>query len=60
MNITIDDNNHDKKNVHFSIVGASVDAIKENFPEISRRLLVKTTIFARMKPSQKESIVGNI
>ena len=50
-----DDKNHD---IHFAIDGATFNIIKEYFPEEAKKIWVKGTVFARMSPDQKESLIG--
>ena len=54
-NNDLDDKNDD---IHFAIDGATFNIIKEYFPEEAKNIWVKGTVFARMSPDQKESLIG--
>ncbi len=43
--------------IHFAITGKSWDLIKQYFPEILRKLVVRGTVFARMSPEQKMQLI---
>lgn len=57
LNIENDDENRD---IQFAIDGASFDVAKEYFPDDAQKLRVKGTVFARMSPDQKESLIGSL
>ena len=46
------------RSIHFAIDGSSFDVVKKHFPEDADKLRVNGTVFARMSPDQKESLVG--
>ena len=57
LNIENDDESRD---IQFAIDGASFDVVKEYFPDDAEKLRVKGTVFARMSPGQKESLIGSL
>ncbi len=46
--------------IHFAITGKSWDLIKQHFPEILRKLVVRGTVFARMSPEQKMQLIETL
>ena len=48
----------DNPAIHFAVDGASFDIVKKYYPEDADKLRVKGTVFARMSPDQKESLIG--
>ena len=46
------------RSIHFAIDGSSFDIVKKHFPEDADKLRVNGTVFARMSPDQKESLIG--
>jgi len=44
----------------FAMNGATWSIIKESFPELLPRLIVRGTVFARMSPDQKQQLVGHL
>ena len=56
---TIDKSNStDDFQIAFAIDGTSYDIVKRHFPKEAEKLRVKGTVFARMSPDQKESLIG--
>ena len=55
----VDKNNStDDLQIAFAIDGTSYDIVKRYFPKEAEKLRVKGTVFARMSPDQKESLIG--
>ena len=54
----IDDNGDKNGDIHFAIDGGTFKILKEYFPEDAKKIWVKGTVFARMSPDQKESLIG--
>ncbi|XP_059479113.1 polyamine-transporting ATPase 13A3-like isoform X2 [Neocloeon triangulifer] len=44
----------------FAMNGATWSIIRESFPELIPRLIVRGTVFARMSPEQKQQLVGHL
>lgn len=44
----------------FAMNGTTWSIIKESFPELLPRLIVRGTIFARMSPDQKQQLVRHL
>lgn len=42
------------------MTGATWAIVRESFPELLPRLVVKGTVFARMSPEQKQQLVGHL
>ena len=51
-------NSSDDPQIAFAIDGTSYDIVKRHFPKEAEKLRVKGTVFARMSPDQKESLIG--
>lgn len=45
---------------HFAITGKAFAVIKDHFPELMPKLVVRGTVFARMSPDQKQQLVEQL
>ena len=45
---------------HVAVTGRTWAVIKENFPQLVEKILIKGTIFSRMSPDQKASLVEDL
>ncbi|XP_070560588.1 polyamine-transporting ATPase 13A3-like isoform X2 [Ptychodera flava] len=51
---TVDIDNH---KFHFAVTGKSFGVIKNYFPDLMKKIIVRGTVFARMSPDQKTQLV---
>uniref|UniRef100_A0A4W3I8D4 P-type ATPase A domain-containing protein n=1 Tax=Callorhinchus milii TaxID=7868 RepID=A0A4W3I8D4_CALMI len=51
------DNFEKKRNFHFALSGKSFDVLLQHFYHLLPKILVNATVFARMSPSQKGSLI---
>ena len=45
---------------HFAIDGESFGVVRRNFPEVADRVTVRGTVFARMSPDQKQTLIEHL
>ena len=49
-----------EKSYHFAIDGESFAVVRRNFPEVADRVTVRGTVFARMSPDQKQTLIEHL
>ena len=49
-----------EKSYHFAIDGESFAVVRRNFPEVADRVTVRGTVFARMSPDQKQTLIKHL
>ncbi|RWS30592.1 cation-transporting ATPase 13A3-like protein, partial [Leptotrombidium deliense] len=54
VNVHLDDN---ATPLHVAVTGKTFRILKDNFPELLKKVAVKGTVFARMAPEQKQQLV---
>ena len=47
----------DADRIHFAMTGKSWALVREHFPEVVARLVVRGTVFARFSPEQKQQLI---
>ncbi|XP_013781751.2 probable cation-transporting ATPase 13A3 isoform X3 [Limulus polyphemus] len=58
--LNINEENKGDQTFHFAIDGRSFAVVRQYFPEVFLRLIVRGTVFARMAPDQKAQLVESL
>jgi magnesium-transporting ATPase (P-type) len=51
---------HSRNRYHFAVTGNAFSVVKLHYPDLLPRILVRTTVFARMSPDQKQQLVEHL